>query len=62
MSSLYKVLSKTTKLLISILIEHDVFVCSVIDDLNMLTGKLVRGDIYACWETRHLKEFFIEPI
>ena len=37
-----EVLCKITKLLISILTEHDVFVSSIIDDLEVLTGKLVR--------------------
>ena len=45
LSSLDEILSKTTKLLISFLTEDNVFVCSIIKDLDVLTGRLVRGSI-----------------
>ena len=34
----------------------------IIDDLDFLTGKLVRGDIKVCWDKPHHKDLVFEPI
>ena len=60
-SSFDEILSKTTKLLLSILTKHDILVCFIIENLDVLTGELVHGDIDACWEI-HLKDLAVEPI
>ena len=49
LSSLVEILSKSTKLFISILKEYG----------SILTGKLVRGNIDACWEYDILKIWFL---